>query len=313
MIIETTLLVTLAAVFLLLLLSAFFSGSETALTAVSRARMHALESDGNERAGMVSRLLDKPERIIGTVLLGNNLVNILASALTTSILIRLAGEAGVFYATFILTLLVVIFCEVLPKTYAIIAPDRFAMFIAPVMRVLITVLRPATAAVDFVVRNILWLTPSRSDDDANILAAHELRGTIELSTKEGTVDKGEALRLGGVLDLKELQLDDVMVHRTEMETIDIADDPHKIVDDVTKSQFTRMPIWEDEPDNIIGVLHSKDPADGARPERLGSRPARRARAGDRAVVRARHHQRQRPAQRLPEPQGSARARRRRVR
>ena len=124
MMIETTLLVTLAAVLLLLLLSAFFSGSETALTAVSKARMHALESDGNERAGQVSRLLDKPERIIGTVLLGNNLVNILASALTTSILIRLAGEAGVFYATLILTILVVIFCEVLPKTYAIIAPDR---------------------------------------------------------------------------------------------------------------------------------------------------------------------------------------------
>ncbi len=258
MIIETTLLVTLAAVLLLLLLSAFFSGSETALTAVSRARMHALESDGNERAGQVGRLLDKPERIIGTVLLGNNLVNILASALTTSILIRLAGEAGVFYATLILTILVVIFCEVLPKTYAIIAPDRFAMVIAPIMRVLITLLRPATAAVDLVVRNILWLTPSRSDDDANILAAHELRGTIELSTKEGTVDKGEAQRLGGVLDLKDLQLDDVMVHRTEMETIDIADDPHKIVDDVINSQFTRMPIWEDEPDNIIGVLHTKD-------------------------------------------------------
>ncbi|MGI9426708.1 MAG: HlyC/CorC family transporter [Hyphomicrobiaceae bacterium] len=258
MIVETTLIVTLLAVLLLLLLSAFFSGSETALTAVSKARMHALEQDGNVRAGQVSRLLDKPERIIGTVLLGNNLVNILASALTTSLLIGLAGEAGVFYATLILTLLIVIFCEVLPKTYAIVSPDRFALFIAPVMRVLIAVLRPFTAVVDYIVRNILWLSPSQADDEANILAAHELRGTIELSTREGTVDKGEALRLGGVLDLKELQLDDIMVHRTEMETINAADDPDKIVDDVLKSQYTRMPIWKDEPDNIIGVLHSKD-------------------------------------------------------
>ena len=258
MIVETTLLITLLAVVLLLLLSAFFSGSETALTAVSKARMHALEQDGNDRARQVGRLLKRPERIIGTVLLGNNLVNILASALTTSILIALTGEAGVFYATVILTLLIVIFCEVLPKTYAILAPDRFSMVVAPIMRVLIVVLRPFTAIVDFIVRKILWLTPSRADDEANILAEHELRGTIELSSREGRVDKGEAQRLGGVLDLKELQVDDIMVHRTEMETIDASDEPQKIVDDVLKSQFTRMPMWEDKPDNIIGVIHSKD-------------------------------------------------------
>ncbi|MEM6495208.1 MAG: HlyC/CorC family transporter [Pseudomonadota bacterium] len=258
MLIETSLIVILLAVFVLLLISAFFSGSETALTAVSRARMHALEQEGNARARRVSRLLNKPERIIGTVLLGNNLVNILASALMTSLFIKLAGEAGVFYATVILTLIVVIFCEVLPKTYAIISPDRFAMFVAPVMSLLIHLLRPFTAAIDLIVRNILWLTPSHSDDDANILAAHELRGTIELSTREGTVDKGEAQQLGGVLDLKELQLDDIMVHRTEMETIDASEPPKTIVDDVLKSQYTRVPIWEGQPDNIVGILHSKD-------------------------------------------------------
>ena len=258
MLIETSLIVTLLAVFILLLVSAFFSGSETALTAVSRARMHALEQEGNARARRVSRLLGKPERIIGTVLLGNNLVNILASALMTSLLIKLAGEAGVLYATVILTLIVVIFCEVLPKTYAIVSPDRFAMFVAPVMSVLIQVLRPFTAAIDLIVRNILWLTPSHSDDDANILAAHELRGTIELSTREGTVAKGEAQQLGGVLDLKELELDDIMVHRTEMETIDASEPPETIVEDVLKSQYTRVPVWEGQPDNIVGILHSKD-------------------------------------------------------
>ncbi len=258
MLIETSLVLTLLAVFVLLVVSAFFSGSETALTAVSRARMHALELDGNARAKRVSRLLDKPERIIGTVLLGNNLVNILASALMTSLLIKLAGEAGVVYATLILTLIVVIFCEVLPKTYAIMSPDRFAMTVSPVMSLLIHVLRPFTAAIDLIVRNILWLTPSRSDDDANILAAHELRGTIELSTLEGTVAKDEAQQLGGVLDLKELQLDDIMVHRTEMETIDASNPPKTIVDDVLKSHYTRVPIWEGQPDNIVGILHSKD-------------------------------------------------------
>ncbi|MEO0810422.1 MAG: HlyC/CorC family transporter [Pseudomonadota bacterium] len=255
---ETTLIITLLAILLLLSMSGFFSGSETALTAVSRARMHALEQDGNVRAGLVSRLLDHPERIIGTVLLGNNLVNILASALTTSLLIGLFGEAGVFYATIILTMIVVIFCEVLPKTYAIASPDRFSMFIAPIMQFLIVVLSPLTTIIDFIVRRLLWLTPSHSDDEANILAAHELRGTIELSTREGAVAKDEAQQLGGVLDLKELQLDDIMVHRTAMETINADDSPRKIVEDVLKSPHTRMPIWENEPDNIIGILHSKD-------------------------------------------------------
>ena len=250
---------TLAAVVLLLLLSGFFSGSETALTAVSKARMHALEQEGDPRAREVMRLLSHPERIIGTVLLGNNLVNILASALTTSMLILLFGEAGVAYATLILTIVVVIFCEVLPKTYAIAFPDRFAMAVAPVMRVLIIVLWPATRLIGFIVSNLLAFTPGKQDDKANILkASDEIRGTIELSTREGGVARDDAHRLGGVLDLKELQVLDIMVHRTRMETINADDPPEKIVEDVLNSRYTRMPIWRDEPENIIGVLHSKD-------------------------------------------------------
>lgn len=258
MIIDTAIIATLLGVTVLLGLSAFFSGSETALTAVSRAKMHALELEGNERARQVSALLGRPERIIGTVLLGNNLVNILASSLTTSLLIALVGKAGVVYATLVMTLVVVIFCEVLPKTYAIAYSERFALAIAPVMRVLIAVLRPFTTTIDLFVRQILKLTPSHTDDDANILAAHELRGTIELQTREGAVDRGDAKRLGGVLDLRELQVDDIMVHRTKMETINAADPPEKIVNDVLRSQYTRVPVWKDEPDNIVGVLHSKD-------------------------------------------------------
>lgn len=258
MTIETDLVLILVAVAFLLAMSAFFSGSETALTAVSRARMHAYEQDGNKRAAIVSRLLETPERIIGTVLLGNNLVNILASALTTSLMIEFFGEAGVVYATLLLTLFIVIFCEVLPKTYAIAYSDRFALAVAPVMRGLIWLLSPFTAVVAFLVRGMMVLTPTRADDDANILAHHELRGTIELSTKEGRVDIRDAKRLGGVLDLRSLQLDDVMKHRTEMDTINGDDTPAKIVADVLRSQYTRMPVWRGEPDNIVGVIHSKD-------------------------------------------------------
>jgi Mg2+/Co2+ transporter CorB len=258
MIFETALIATLVGVVILLCLSAFFSGSETALTAVSRAKMHAMEQEGNDRARKVGILLSHPERIIGTVLLGNNLVNILASSLTTSLLITIFGDAGVVYATIVMTLLVVIFCEVLPKTYAIAYSERFALAIAPVMGVLIIAMRPFTFVIDSIVRQLLRLTPSRADDDANILAAHELRGTIELSSREGSMDRGEAKRLGGVLDLRELQVDDIMVHRTEMETINADDPPAKIVDDVLRSQYTRVPVWKDQPDNIVGILHSKD-------------------------------------------------------
>ena len=252
-------ILTIVAVAVLLVLSAFFSGSETALTAASRARMHALALEGNERARKVNRLLAAPERIIGTVLLGNNLVNILASALATSLLIRLFGDAGVAYATLVMTALVVIFAEVLPKTYALAFPDRISLSVAPVMQALIVLFKPLTIAVAFVVRQVLRLTPTKADDEANILAAHEeIRGTIELQTKEGAVARHDADMLGGVLDLGDLQVADIMVHRTKMETINADDPTQNIIDDLLRSQYTRVPIWKDEPENIIGVLHTKD-------------------------------------------------------
>lgn len=256
---DIQILLTLAGVILLLGLSAFFSGSETALTAASRARMHTLAEEGDNNAKIVNRMLASPERIIGTVLLGNNLVNILASALTTSLLIHLFGEFGVAYATIAMTLLVVIFAEVLPKTYALAYSDKFSLAIAPVMSILIVILRPATVAVEYIVRGILALTPNTRDDEANYLSAHrEIRGHIELQTKEGAVARHDAHMLGGVLDLGDLHVSDIMIHRTKMETIDADDDPAEIVQDVVKSKHSRLPIWKNEPENIIGVLHSKD-------------------------------------------------------
>jgi len=252
-------ILTIFAVVLLIVLSAFFSGSETALTAASRARMHALALEGNERARKVNRLLAAPERIIGTVLLGNNLVNILASSLATSLFIGLFGDVGVAYATLVMTALVVIFAEVLPKTYALAFPDRISLSVAPVMQTLIVLFKPLTMAVAFVVRQVLKLTPNTADDEANILAAHEeIRGTIELQTKEGTVARHDADMLGGVLDLRDLQVADIMVHRTKMETINADEPPQQIIDDLLRSQYTRVPIWKEEPENIIGILHTKD-------------------------------------------------------
>ncbi|MEQ1716228.1 MAG: CNNM domain-containing protein, partial [Hyphomicrobium sp.] len=249
----------LLAIILLIALSAFFNLSETSLTAASRARMHALEEDGNKKARLVNRLLGSPEKMIGTVLLGNTLVDVLAAALASRLAVELYGEVGVAYATAAITLLIVIFAAVLPKTYALAFSDRVALSVAPIMRGVIYVLTPATKAIEFIVRQLLKLTPNKDDDAANILAAHEeIRGTIDLQAKEGSVTKEAADMLGGVLDLRDLQVADIMVHRTKMDTICADDAPAKIVDEILKNQNSRVPIWKEEPENIVGVLHTKD-------------------------------------------------------
>jgi Mg2+/Co2+ transporter CorB len=247
------------AIVVLIALSAFFNLGETALTAASRARMHALEQDGNARAAVVNRVLRSPEKMIGTILIGNTLVDVLASALASGLAVVLVGEVGVVYATIVITFLIVVFAAVLPKTYALAYSDRVALLVAPLMRAVIVVLNPITVAIEFIVRQLLKLTPGKADDEANILAAHEeLRGTIELQTKEGAVGRHDADMLGGVLDLRDLQVSDIMVHRTKMETIDADEPPQKIVDDLLRTQYTRVPVWKDEPENIVGVLHTKD-------------------------------------------------------
>lgn len=254
-----TIILSLIAIFLLIVLSAFFNASETSLTAASRARMHALEEDGNSGARVVNSVLSRPEEMIGTVLLGNTLVDVLAAALASNLAVTIWGQVGVAYATAAITILIVIFAAVLPKTYALAYADRVALVLAPPMRGLIYVLTPFTKTIEIIVRNILKLTPGKADDAANILAAHEeIRGTIDLQAKEGTVAKGDAEMLGGVLDLGDLQVADIMVHRTKMETVNADDPPAKILDQLMKSQFTRVPIWQEEPENIVGVLHTKD-------------------------------------------------------
>ena len=269
---ELETLLTTAAIVVLLLLSGFFNMSETALTAASRARMHSLEQEQNKRATLVNRLLSAPERLIGAVLIGNTLVDVLAASLATSLGLTLFGPAGVAYATAVVTTLIVIFSAVLPKTFAMAAADRTALAIAPIMRVTVLVLTPATIAIQFVVRQLLKLTPTKADDEANILAAHEeLRGTIELSEKEGTVARGDANMLGGVLDLRDLQVLDIMVHRTKMETINADDPPAKIIDDVLKSQYSRMPMWTRRAREHRRRAAHQGPAGGARQGRLGRR------------------------------------------
>lgn len=248
--------ITCAAIFVLLVLSAFFSGSETALTAASRARMHQMEKDGNRRARTVNRLRQDKERLIGSLLLGNNLVNILASALATSVLLRLFGDAGIAYATLGMTVLVLVFSEVLPKTYALNNADRAALAVGPVVRAVVVVLTPFTLLINAVVRVILRLTGARPADGA-MAALEELRGAIELHGGGDRRVSEQRAMLRSILDLGDVPVADVMVHRRNVATVDLDQPVDAIIDQVLASPHTRLPLWRGEPDNIVGVLHAK--------------------------------------------------------
>jgi Mg2+/Co2+ transporter CorB len=248
-----------AAILLCLLASFFFAGSETALTASSRATMLRLQQDGNRNAGTVNRLLAARERLIGALLLGNNAVNILASSLATSVFLVWFGDVGVIYATGLMTALVVVFAEVLPKTIAFNAPDRMALAAARPMALVVRVLSPVLVAIEWLVRQLLRLLGVRIGEEQSILAPHEeIRGTVDLLHREGSVEKLDRDMMGGLLDLRDLTVADVMVHRTEMTTVNADDPAEDIVNAVLKSGFTRIPLWRDKPENIVGILHAKD-------------------------------------------------------
>jgi Mg2+/Co2+ transporter CorB len=242
-----------------LLVSAFFAASETALTGASRASMLRLSKQGNRDAGIVSSLSETRERMIGALLLGNNIANIGASALATGIFTIWFGEVGVLYATAIMTTLVVIFAEVLPKTIAINAPDRVALLVARPMKFMVVLLGPLLTVVEVIVRMLMRLFGINTGHNQQILSPFErLRGAVDLLHHEGKVEKQDRDMLGGLLDLRELQVSDVMVHRTEMVMINVDLPPEELVREVLATEFTRIPLWRDKPENIIGVLHAKD-------------------------------------------------------
>jgi Mg2+/Co2+ transporter CorB len=247
-------------VFGLLALSALFSAAETSLTGASRARMHQLEREGDHAARRVNRLLTDQETMIGAVLLGNNLINILASALTTQVLTRsIPGAWGVAVATAVMTVLVLVFAEVLPKTLAILRSDDVARFLSGPTLVVVRVFGPVIFTIQWIVRRTLRLFGVKLGMEADVLAAHEeIRGAVEYHHSEGLVETRDRYMLGGVLDLAEMDVAEVMVHRRSMHTVDGALAPRAFLAAVLESQHSRIPIFRDEPENVVGVLHVKD-------------------------------------------------------
>lgn len=251
--------ITSAAILFLLVLSAFFSGSETALTAASRGKLRSQADKGSRGAEKALAITEDSERLIGSVLLGNNLVNILATSLATALFTRAFGESGVAMATLVMTVLVLVFAEVLPKTYAIINSEKAAAAVAPVISLVVTVFAPVVMAVRFLVRGVLRVFGVEVDPDSHVLAVREeIVGALQLGHSEGVVEKEDRDRILGALDLGERTVEEIMLHRSGIEMIDASSPPEEILQQCLDSPHTRLPVFRDEPENIIGVVHAKD-------------------------------------------------------
>lgn len=247
---------TIAAIGFLVVLSAFFSGSETALTGASRARLHALEKDGNKRAALVNRMRERNDRLIGALLIGNNIVNIAASAIATALFIEAFGETGVVYATAVMTVTLIIFAEVLPKTVALLRADQIAITVAPIVHFMMRVFAPAIVIVSFIVRAILKLFGMH--DIKNTSSEEDLRGAIELhETAEYGRTQAKRAMLHSILDLADVEVGDIMTHRKNVETVDVTQPIRVVIDQVLDNAYSRLPVFRDDPDNIVGILHAK--------------------------------------------------------
>lgn len=242
-----------------LALCAFFAASETALTTASRARLAALEKAGNRRAALALRLIEKRERLIGALLIGKTLAKIGTACFATWAAISRFGSVGALYAAGAMVLLVIVFAEIMPRMVAVAKPDRTALtLVRPVSR-LVAAFGPVVRLLQWLARRLLRPFGLRIDSQLPVLAAEEvLRDQVDLMRREGTVKKDDRDMVSGLLDLKELEVEDVMIHRTKMRTIDLDLGPDAIVREVLASPYTRMPLWRDKPENIVGVLHAKD-------------------------------------------------------
>ena len=250
---------TTGAILLLLILSGFFSGSETALTAASRGKLRAQADKGNPGAQRALKITEDNERLIGSVLLGNNLVNILSTSLATSLFTRVLGDSGVALATLVMTVLVLVFAEVLPKTYAITNAETAAARVSAPIRIVILVFSPVVSAVRMFVRAVLRVFGVQADPNTHILAVREeIAGALNLGHSEGVVHKEDRDRILGALDLSDRTVDEIMLHRSKIEMIDVDSEPQNILRQCLESSHTRLPVYRGEHENIVGVVHAKD-------------------------------------------------------
>ena len=247
----------LLIIIILILLSGFLSGSETAITAASKAKVISKIKKGSKGANYLKKIIDKKETVISSLLLSNNLVNILASSLATAFFYNLFGITGIFYATLLMTFLLVLFAEVLPKTYSINKPTRTAMIISPFIYYLNKILFPFVFFINSIVNLIINknnLTNTKISDEQS---EEELHGTIDLYKTSSSDSEHEKEMLQSILTLNDTTVEEVFTHRKNIFSINADLDLNTIIEDINKSNFTRIPFWKNNPENIIGLLDKR--------------------------------------------------------
>ena len=244
----------------LLLSAAFFAGSETAVTAASRGRMHALEGEGNKRAALINKLREKKEKLIGALLLGNTLVSVSIGSLATAATIATIGQQYVVFVTFIVATMLLIFSEVMPKTYALMHPDKMALFFAPLLNICVKLFSPATHAIEKTVQLIFKIFGVDKAGHSQEAQVEELRGAIDLlKHDEDAQERGHEKKamLKSILDLANVTVEKIMIHRRNVRMVNIDLPPQEFVDEVLNSSYTRLPVWKESPDNIVGIVNTK--------------------------------------------------------
>ena len=247
----------LLSIIILILVSGFFSGSETAITAVSKARILSKAKQGDNKAKFVKRLINRKEDLITSILLANNLVNILSTALATAFLYKIFGNSGIVYATLLMTIILVIFAEVLPKTYAINKPTRTALSIGKILILLIYLLSPFVRIINLFIKLFLKNLTKKSLQSKNQQIEEELKGTIDLYGTSNSDSKQEKVMLHNVLTLSDTSVDEIMTHRSNIFSLNIEMKIEDIIKKISDSKFTRIPFWKKTPDNIIGILDTR--------------------------------------------------------
>lgn len=242
-------------VIFLMIISALFACSETSITAASRAKIHRLANEGSKRAKKLEKLLKSREKVISTMLIGNNAVNILASAIATSVLIELFGDAGLLYATVGMTIIVLLFAEIAPKTIALKSPDKIALFLASLIDFLVKMLKPVADLSQKLVDSVVDLFFPKSYKTSKGEELEEIRDAVDLKHKEGSIFKYDKDLIDGVLDLSDTEISEIMVHRKEIESIN-ADLPiMEIVRNALEISYTRIPLWRGNKENIVAILN----------------------------------------------------------
>ena len=254
---EIPLHILIGSIFGLIILSAFFSGSETSLTSASKPRMHNLARTGKKNAKIFEELFKNKEMLICTILFANNLVNILASAIATKILIELTNNEGILYATIIMTLMILIFGELIPKTLALSKADQFALKIAPFMRILVYILYPLTVALNFIATSILKMFGVNylnfKKEEVSEKREEELRGAIDLHGEDSSKDEKNMLK--SILDLDDITVGSIMIPRKDIFSLSSNIKYNELITKLNNSPHSRIPIWEKNPENIIGIFH----------------------------------------------------------